>query len=77
MSYYSCSKCGNKDYVFGSGGGDKLAQELKTELLVQIPLGTPDNGDPSDPDFSPSIYASDTPIGKIYDELAEKVIQNA
>lgn len=77
MAYYSCSKCGNKDYIFGKGGGEKLAQELKTELLVQIPLGTPDNGDPDDPDFSPSIYASETEIGALYDQLAEQIIRKA
>lgn len=77
MAYYSCSKCGNRDYIFGKGGGEKLAQELKTELLAQIPLGTPNNGDPDDPDFSPSIYASETEIGTLYDQLAEQIIHKA
>lgn len=77
MAYYSCSKCGNRDYIFGKGGGEKLAQELKTELLAQIPLGTPNNGDPDDPDFSPSIYASETEIGALYDQLAEQIIRKA
>ncbi|SDC79073.1 ATP-binding protein involved in chromosome partitioning [Melghirimyces thermohalophilus] len=75
MAYYECSSCGNKDYIFGRGGGEKLAEELQTELLAQIPLGSVENGDPDDPDFSPSVYDADTPIGKRYRELAQKVMK--
>jgi len=64
---------GGRDYVFGRGGGAKLAEELRTELLVQIPLGAPDNH-PAEPDFAPSIYKEDTPTGRLYAELADKVI---
>jgi ATP-binding protein involved in chromosome partitioning len=74
MAYYECSKCGEKDYIFGRGGGAKLAQELRTELLAQIPLGLPDNH-PSEQDFAPSIYKEDTTIGKLYDDLAKVIIR--
>jgi ATP-binding protein involved in chromosome partitioning len=74
MAYYQCSACGNKDYVFGRGGGTKLAEELQSELLAQIPLGAPDNGDPEHPDFSPSIYAAETPTGQIYGDLARRIV---
>ncbi|PTM54647.1 Mrp/NBP35 family ATP-binding protein [Desmospora activa] len=75
MAYYQCSDCGKRDYVFGEGGGEKLAEELQTDLLAQIPLGAPNNGDPSSPDFSPSVYDADTSVGKLYKELAQKVIE--
>jgi ATP-binding protein involved in chromosome partitioning len=74
MAYYQCSACGNKDYVFGRGGGTKLAEELQSELLAQIPLGAPDNGDPEHPDFSPSTYAAETPTGQIYGDLARRIV---
>ncbi len=74
MAYYECGACGNKDYVFGRGGGAKLAQELHTDLLAQIPLGAPDNH-PSEPDFSPSVYKADSPTGQLYLELADKVME--
>lgn len=64
---------GERDYVFGRGGGAKLAEELHTELLLQVPLGAPDNH-PSERDYSPSIYKEDTPTGKLYMELADRVI---
>ncbi|RXZ82796.1 MRP family ATP-binding protein [Paenibacillaceae bacterium] len=73
MSYYECSKCGERDYIFGRGGGGRLAESLNAELLAQIPVGAPDNH-PSEPDFSPSIYKADTPTGQIYLEIADKLI---
>ncbi|EGK09782.1 P-loop NTPase [Kroppenstedtia eburnea] len=74
MAYYQCSSCGNRDYIFGRDGGEKLAEELNTELLIQIPLGAPDNGNPEDPDFSPSIYEEGSPTGQLYRDLARKVL---
>ncbi|WP_166245923.1 Mrp/NBP35 family ATP-binding protein [Paenibacillus turpanensis] len=74
MSYYQCSSCGNKDFVFGRGGGAKLAQELHTELLAQIPLGAPDNH-PAEADYSPSVYKAESETGKLYLEMADRIIQ--
>lgn len=74
MSYYECSSCGTKDYIFGKGGGARLAESLHTELLVQIPLGVPDNH-PSEPDYSPSVYKADSPVGQLYDEVAQRIMQ--
>lgn len=73
MAYYECSSCGKKDYVFGRGGGGRLAEILHTRLLAQIPLGAPDNHI-SEPDFSPSIYKAGTVVGKMYDEVAKQLI---
>ncbi|MFW6256687.1 MAG: Mrp/NBP35 family ATP-binding protein [Bacillota bacterium] len=38
MSYYKCPECGNREYIFGRNGGQKLADALNTELLGQLPL---------------------------------------
>lgn len=73
MSYYTCGHCGEKEYIFGRGGGARLAESLNADLLAQIPLGAPDNH-PSEPDFSPSIYKEDTPTGQLYMDLAGQVI---
>lgn len=73
MSYFESTLTGEKEYVFGRGGGGKLAETLHCDLLAQIPLGVPDNH-PLDPNFSPSVYAAETSIGQLYDELAGKVI---
>jgi ATP-binding protein involved in chromosome partitioning len=73
MAYYQCGECGTKDYVFGRGGGAKLAEEMHTELIAQIPLGAPDNH-PSEADYSPSVYKEDSETGQIYLDVAERVI---
>ncbi|WNR44248.1 Mrp/NBP35 family ATP-binding protein [Paenibacillus roseipurpureus] len=72
MSYYE-SKDGNVDYIFGKGGGAKLAEDLHSELLAQIPLGAPDNHI-SEIDYSPSVYKADSKAGRIYLEVADRVI---
>ncbi|EMR07311.1 hypothetical protein C772_00962 [Bhargavaea cecembensis DSE10] len=71
MSWYE-SKSGEKEYVFGKGGGPKLAEELRTELLGQIPLGQPDW---DENDFAPSVYGEDHPTGKLYGEIATKIVE--
>lgn len=76
MSWYQ-NKYGEREYVFGHGGGEKLAEELKIDLLAQIPLGAPEYDDVDDPDFAPSIYSSNHPNGKKYEELAEKLLEKA
>jgi ATP-binding protein involved in chromosome partitioning len=73
MSYFESKETGAREYVFGRGGGGKLAETLNTELLAQFPLGAPDNH-PSEPDYSPSVYKSDSDIGKEYMALAQVVI---
>lgn len=72
MSYY-LNKDGEKDYVFGRGGGGKLAEQLNTELLAQIPLGAPDNL-PTEEEYAPSVYKADTETGILYLEIAEGII---
>lgn len=74
MAYFESKLTGEREYVFGRGGGGKLAETLHCDLLAQIPLGDPENH-PLDPDFSPSVFAEDSPIGKLYIELAEKVVE--
>jgi ATP-binding protein involved in chromosome partitioning len=71
MAYFESHVTGEKEYVFGTGGGERLAEELKTDLLGRIPLGQPEiNKD----DFAPSIYASDHLIGEMYEQIAKRVI---
>ena len=58
MAYYRCSKCGERDDLFGAGGGESLAAEFGVELLGSLPLQKEirsggDSGEPlmlSDPD---------------------------
>ncbi|MEX0754485.1 MAG: Mrp/NBP35 family ATP-binding protein [Actinomycetota bacterium] len=38
MSYYTCPHCGEREEVFGSGGGAEAAKTLRVPLLAQVPL---------------------------------------
>lgn len=71
MSYFESEKTGEKEYIFGRGGGEKLAEELQTSVLGQLPLGQPDW---NEEDFAPSIYQEDHKLGKIYLDIAQKIV---
>ncbi|MGE7933802.1 Mrp/NBP35 family ATP-binding protein [Viridibacillus arvi] len=71
MSWFQSKVSGEREFVFGEGGGPKLAEELRTELLGQIPLGQPDW---NDVDFAPSVYAKNHSTGQIYLDIARNVI---
>ena len=38
MSYHICSKCGHQEAIFGTGGGQKVAEQYGIALLAQLPL---------------------------------------
>ena len=51
MSYYECKSCGEKERIFGEGGGEKTCKEFDLPFLGDIPLTSPiressDNGNP-------------------------------
>lgn len=70
MAYYQ-SKSGEKEYVFGRGGGDKLAEVLDTKVLGRLPLKQPYE---EEDEFAPSIYQQDHPLGKEYHLIASKIV---
>ncbi|MFS0784252.1 Mrp/NBP35 family ATP-binding protein [Bacillus sp. 1P06AnD] len=70
MSYFESKVTKEKEYVFGSGGGEKLAEELRTVVLGKLPLQQPDW---NEEDFAPSIYEPDHKVGSVYMDIAKKV----
>ncbi len=38
MSYYVCPHCGERDDIFGTGGGQEAADTLSVPLMAQVPL---------------------------------------
>ncbi|HBV24142.1 MAG TPA: chromosome partitioning protein ParA [Jeotgalicoccus sp.] len=70
MSYFESKETGKREYIFGKGGGQKLADELNTPLLGQLPLGQPKW---NEEDFAPSVYENDE-ISDVYAEMAKKLI---
>lgn len=71
MAYYISEETGKKEYVFGSGGGDKLAEVLQTKVLGRLRLMQPYEEEDV---FAPGIYQEDHPNGQEYRRIAAKVI---
>lgn len=71
MAYFESKLTGEKEYVFGQGGGQKLAEALNTKVLGQLPLQQPYEDEDV---FAPSIYQEDHPIGKEYHKIAAKIV---
>jgi ATP-binding protein involved in chromosome partitioning len=69
-----CPDCGERDEIFGHGGGDKMARQEKIQLLGTIPLypeirGSGDAGVP--------ITAAEPshPASKSFIELAKAIVE--
>ncbi|WP_138420144.1 Mrp/NBP35 family ATP-binding protein [Aquibacillus sediminis] len=72
MSYFESKVTGEKEYVFGKGGGNKLAEALQTKVLGHLSLQQPYEEEDV---FAPSVYQEDHPNGKEYRKLAAKVVE--
>lgn len=68
MSYFQPPASEEKYYIFGKGGSEKLANSLGTEVIAQLPIIEPNEGD-----FEPSIYRKGSVLYDRYMELAQKV----
>jgi ATP-binding protein involved in chromosome partitioning len=72
MSIHICSNCGHAEPIFGSGGGERMAEKYGVELLGALPLDIDirlhaDGGRPS------VIAAPDSPAARMYQEIARKM----
>ncbi|OTG65596.1 iron-sulfur cluster carrier protein ApbC [Acinetobacter silvestris] len=71
MSTHICSNCGHEEQIFGTGGGDKLAEQYDIPLLGRLPLNVRirENADAG----KPSVIAGDD-AAESYLAIAKKVI---
>ena len=67
MAYFENAN-GEKSYLFGQGGAEKLADELQTSIIAQIPFAQPEENTGS------SVYDEDSVIGEVFTHLAEDII---
>lgn len=67
MAYFENSN-GEKNYLFGQGGAEKLADELQSSIIAQIPFAQPEENTGS------SVYDEDSIIGEVFTHLAEDII---
>lgn len=72
MSYFECADCGKRTFLFGQGGGLRLADELGLPLLAEIPLYAQvlQGGDAGLPII---VAEPDSPAGKALTDLGGRV----
>jgi len=72
MSIHICSKCGHEEHIFGSGGGQSMADQYHVDMLGALPLDisireSTDGGKPS------VVADPDGRIAQIYRDIARRV----
>ncbi|EBB5818488.1 ATP-binding protein, partial [Listeria monocytogenes] len=70
MSYLTLAD-GQVLKVFGRGGGEKVAADLETQLLIQMPIEQPE---PNANGYISAVFDPSSTSGKAYKTLAEKII---
>jgi ATP-binding protein involved in chromosome partitioning len=73
MAYYICEQCNHQSHVFGQGGSNKLADQYNYSILAQLPL---DSNIRKCSDAGSPIVLQEQQVAKLYNLIAEKVIEN-
>jgi ATP-binding protein involved in chromosome partitioning len=69
MSWFDCDGCGKRHHLFGSGGAERAARELGTDVLGHVPL-QPDVVTSGDEGRPTVIAAPDSPAAREFKALA-------
>ena len=72
MSGFTCPKCDAEISIFGVGGGEKIAEEMKILLLGKIPID-PRISEDSDKGMPFIVGHMDTPAAKAFKDIVKKV----
>jgi ATP-binding protein involved in chromosome partitioning len=74
MSYYQCPKCGKRDALFGSGGGQRIAEAVGVPLLGQIPL-VPEVRSSGDAGKPIVVEQPDHPVSQLFLQIGRRVLE--
>lgn len=74
MSVHVCTQCGHEDSIFGTGGGEKIADATGVPLLGALPLDKRIRED-ADGGVPTVIAAPDSAIAQRYQQIAIKMLQ--
>lgn len=72
MSYFVCPSCGEKSYIFSSGGGRRMAAKLGVDFLGEIPL-TASVREQSDLGAPQVAAKPESPESAVFNEFAFRV----
>jgi ATP-binding protein involved in chromosome partitioning len=72
MSGFICPTCGAEFNIFGAGGGDAIADEMKISFLGKIPID-PQISEDSDKGIPFIVGHRETPATKAFEDIVEQV----
>jgi ATP-binding protein involved in chromosome partitioning len=72
MSSFVCPDCGERDEIFGAGGGEKMANSEGMEMLARLPL-FPEIRESGDAGMPITLAMPDHPASQAFMELARRV----
>lgn len=75
MCGFVCGHCGETEYIFGQGGGQKIADKYHMRFLGAIPIepsicAQGDSG-------RPVVFDSESTVGKLYMTIAQQVLDES
>lgn len=73
MSVHICSKCGHAEHIFGNNGAKRIAQEMKLDILGNVPLhlSIRENSDSGSPVV---VSQPKSPQAAVYMDIAKKIL---
>lgn len=73
MAVHICSNCGHQEHIFGTEGGERMAEHYGVPLLGALPLDLSirENSDSGEPTV---VSQPDSTMATMYDEMAKAVI---
>jgi len=76
MSYFTCTKCGEKHSIFGEGGGSHAAADLGVPFLGEIPI-TPQITATGDEGIPMVAKAPDSEASLAFKQIALRILSSA
>ncbi|MDO8432924.1 MAG: Mrp/NBP35 family ATP-binding protein [Candidatus Binatus sp.] len=74
MSYFVCPDCGERDELFGEGGGERMAREEGTRVLGRLPI-YPEVREAGDAGMPIVIANPKHPASAAFIELARQIVE--
>jgi ATP-binding protein involved in chromosome partitioning len=74
MSGFLCPHCGDRIEIFGTGGGERLAKEMKVPFLGRIPI-EPDVAASGDAGLPYFLRYADTAAGKAFAQIVRPILE--
>jgi ATP-binding protein involved in chromosome partitioning len=65
MGYAQCPDCGKEMRIFGGDGGERVAEELGSQVMGRVPIQPDASGEPGR-----SLFDADSIPARVFDEIA-------